>query len=137
MKKLSLLIFFMVFGLITVYSQGAPENVNTIIITISDSNTVKAKIVSVLEDRGYTVNSAKTAKVINTAAKTLKNGTRVAYSIQIKGTEVFITGALPVAGQAGTKIANKGNKGTPMMNGWEEMNKIAKEIGGSIKYELK
>jgi hypothetical protein len=137
MKNLSVFIFFMIFGIIKGYSQGIPENANTIIVTVADSNTVKEKIVSVLEKRGYTINSGKTSKVTTTAPMTLKNGTRVTYSISYKGAEVFLTGSLPVAGQAGTKIAYKGNKGTPMMNGWEEMNKIAKEFGGSVKYELK
>jgi len=137
MKNLSLLLFFFLFGIMVGYSQGIPENANTITVTVADSNTVKEKVVNVLEKRGYTVNSGKTAKVTTTAPMTLKNGTRVAYSVSYKGTEVLITGALPVAGQSGTKIAYKGNKGTPMMNGWEEMTKIAKELGGSVKYELK
>jgi hypothetical protein len=137
MKNLLVLLFMMAFGTITGYTQDVPEKANTVIVKVSDSITIREKIVSLLESKGYSVNSAKTAKVITTAPRTLKNGTRVVYSFNVKGPEVFVTGSLPVAGQPGTQIAYKGNKGTPMMNGWEEMTKIAKELKGTIKYEVK
>lgn len=137
MKHLFSLLFLFLFSILTGYSQDVPEKANTIIVTVSDSLTIKEKIESILEGKGYTVNQGKSSTLITTAPRTLKNGTRVSFKFEVKGSEVFITGFLPVAGQSGTQISYQGNKGTPMMNGWEEMTKIAKELKSPLKYDKK
>ena len=118
-------------------AQQVPEKSNAIIITMSDSIGLKEKVLKVLADKDYTVNSGKTAKFIATAPKTLKNGTRVSYNFQFNGATIIMTGGLPVAGQSTQKIVYQGKKGTPVMNGWEEMDKIAKTFGGKLSYETK
>lgn len=133
MKKLILFICLLCMSLIG-YAQ-APEKATTIVVSMSDSIGLREKVLKVIADRGYTVSSAKTAAIISTAGKTLKNDARVAYYFQIKGKEIFITGKLPVAGQANFPIANQGKKGTPSAYGWEEMEKIAKVFAGGIRYE--
>lgn len=136
MKKLILLLFVVASFITKVYAQ-VPEKSNTIVITLADSNGVKEKILKVLADKDYTVSSGKTAPTIITAPKTLKNGARVYFNFQIKGNEIIMTGKLPVAGQSTMSISYQGKKGTPVMNGWEEMDKIAKIFGGKVRYEIK
>ncbi len=134
MKNL-LLVFLLAFTTVTVYAQ-VPEKAKTIIITLPDSNTVADKVTKVLTSRDYTVQAAgKTPSVITTAAKTLKTNARVIYTAQIKGADVLLTGRMVVAGQSSMIIEYKGAKGTPIMTGWEEMEKIAKALGGKVKYE--
>jgi hypothetical protein len=118
-------------------AQSIPEKANTIVITLPDSNQVVAKIIKAFESKDYTTSKGKNPMLISTAQRTLKNGTRVAYMAEAKGKEIILTGKLPVAGQPGTSITYQGKKGTPMMNGWEEMEKIAKAFGGTVRYETR
>jgi hypothetical protein len=136
MKKLILLLFVVASFITKGYSQ-VPEKSNTIVITLADSNGVKEKILKVLADKDYTVSSGKTSPTIITAPKTLKNGARVYYNFQIKGAEIILTGKLPVAGQSTMSISYQGKKGTPVMNGWEEMDKIAKAFAAKVRYEIR
>ncbi len=133
MRNLLLLIAFVMISTAG-YSQSVPLKSNAIVITLSDSNTVSEKISKVLEGKDYTVNTGKNNTLI-TAPKTLKNGARVSYSFQSKGADVILTGKIVVAGQSNMIIEYTDKKGTPIMNGWEEMDKIAKALGGKIKYE--
>jgi hypothetical protein len=135
MKNL-LLLFLLAFANVLAYAQGVPEKAKTIIITMPDSNMVSEKVIKVLTGRDYTIpNAGKTSSVITTAPKTLKNNTRVVYNAQIKGAEIALTGKMVVAGQSSMTIEYKGAKGSPIMSGWEEMDKIAKALGGKVKYE--
>ena len=133
MKKL--LVLISLFASITMSFAQAPEKATTVIVTMTDSVGLREKITKVLTDRGYTISSGKTATIITTAPRTLKNDARVAYFLEIKGKEIFITGKLPIAGQSAFPIANQGKKGTPILNGWEEMEKIAKAFGVAIRYQ--
>lgn len=135
MKNVILPILLFVLGLSATVAQNVPEKAGSIVITMPDSSGLKEKITKVIADKDYTVASGKSAAIITTAAKTLKNGTRVLYNFQMKGADIILTGALPVAGQSAMKIAYQGKKGTAIMNGWEEMEKIAKAFGGSISYK--
>jgi hypothetical protein len=137
MKKKILILFFIMFSIIRIHAQTIPEKANTIIITMPDSAAAREKVLKVLADRGYTASPGKTSSVISSPPKTLKNGARVGYNFQMKGKEIILTGTLPVAGQPNMNISYNGNKGTPIMNGWEEMDKIAKALGGKVKYEKK
>ena len=137
MKKLILLFVISTFALTLGYAQQVPEKSTTIVSTQADSIGLKEKVLKVLADKGYTLLSTKNPQVISTAAKTLKGGARVQYNIQIKCADIFISGKIPVSGQAGAVISYQGKKGTPIMDGWEEMDKIAKALGGKIRYELK
>jgi hypothetical protein len=136
MKKLLLLLIVTFVG-ISVYAQ-IPEKANTITITLPDSNNVNEKILKVLNSKDYTLKSGeKNATVINTAPKTLKNNTRVSLNIQVKGTDLILTGMILIATEGSKRIEYKGTKGTPIMSAWEEMDKVAKAFGGKMKYEVK
>jgi len=135
MKKLVIPILLALYTFTYSIAQNTPDKASSIIITMPDSNGLKAKITKVIADKDYTVGPGKVASIINTAAKTLKNGTRVAFVFQMTGADIILTGTLPVAGQASMKITNQGKKGTPIYNGWEEMEKIAKAFGGTVSYK--
>lgn len=133
MKNLFLLIAFV---FTTVLAYGQDEKSNTIVVTLADSNKVSDKVVKALSGRDYTATVNKNSTV-TTAARTLKNGARVGYTATIKGNEVALTGKILVAGQTNMVIENKGKKDSPIMNGWEEMEKIAKALGGKVSYVTK
>jgi hypothetical protein len=137
MKKLILLLNILIFSTGLGYAQQIAEKSNAIITTQPDSIGLREKVLKVLADKDYTVSSGKTAAIITTAVKTLKNGTRVTYSFQTKGADIIITGKISVAAQGAMIISYQGKKGTPIMNGWEEMDKIARAFGGKIRYEQK
>ena len=137
MKKL-LLLFFLTFSATLLFGQDIPEKANTIVVTFADSSNLQEKISKVFTEKDYKVKTtSKTAKKIVTGPKTLKGDTRVALAADIKGAEVFLTGSIVVAAQSGMKVEYKGKKGTPIMNAWEEMDKVAKALGGKITYEVK
>ena len=137
MKHLLLLILTVFIGT-WAYSQGIPEKANTIIITLPDSNQVQEKVLKALSDRDFPVTKpAKGATRITPGVKTVKNNTRVGLTADIKGAEVILTGKIIITGQGNLNIEYKGSKGTPIMNAWEEMDKVAKALGGKIKYEVK
>lgn len=137
MKKLLFLLLMTFFTTIG-YAQEVPDKANTIIITLTDSVTAADKVKKAFTSRDYAIAAAgKDATIINTVAKTLKGGARVGYTAQLKGKDVILTGRILVAGQSSMLILYGGKKGTPFMDGWEEMDKIAKSIGGKIKYEKK
>ncbi len=131
MKNL-LLLFLFVFATTLSYAQDVPAKSNTIVITLADSNGVSDKVIKALKGRDYTVNTSKNPNSLSTAARTLKNDTRVLFLVLIKGNEIALSGKLPVAGQSNMPIEYKGSKGSPSMNGWDEMEKIAKMEKSSI-----
>ena len=135
MKKL-LLLSIVAFTTVLGYAQG-PEKANAIIITMPDSNTISDKVLKILTSKDYTINKGKNASIITTAPKTLKSNTRVVLNAQLKGVDIILTGKVVIAAQGSMTVDNKGTKGTPIMNAWEEMDKIAKAFGGKVKYELK
>lgn len=137
MRNLVLLFAFIVFTNVLGNAQNIPAKSNAIVVTFPDSNKVSDKIVKVLTGKEYTINQGKNPSNITTAAKTLKSNTRVVWNAQLKGAEVVLTGKIVVAGQGSMTIEYKGTKGTPMMNAWEEMDKIAKAFGGKMSYEIK
>jgi hypothetical protein len=137
MKKTLLLALFCLIG-IAGFSQGIPEKANTIIITYPDSNRVYDKVMSVLTEKEYIVKGNKSTTKIITSPKTLKGGkTRVSLVVEIKGAEVWLSGNIVVAAQDNLKIEYKGNRGTPIMDAWEEMDKVGKALGRKLKYEVK
>lgn len=135
MKNL-LLLFVITFISSMGYTQGIPEKANTITITLADSNAVKEKVLKVFSGKDYPI-AKNSSSSISTGAKTLKNNTRVLFNAQLQGAEVILTGSISIAGQGGMPIVNKGVKGSNSMIAWEEMTKIAKALGGSVKYEVK
>ena len=136
MKNL-LLLFILTLVYATGYTQDIPAKANTITITLPDSNTVNEKLSKILTSKDYQVKTDKASSEISTAPKTLKNNTRVTLNAKIKGPEVVLTGRIVIAAQGSMPIEYKGNKGTPIMIAWEEMDKIAKALGGKVKYEVK
>lgn len=116
-------------------AQGIQDMANTIIITLNDSTTARDKVLKTFSSQGYTVkNPNKVTKTVSTDPKTLKSKTRVGFNGEIKGAEVILTGKILFAGQEGIIIQHKGEKGTHALNAWQEMEKLAKAMGGTISY---
>ncbi|GAL85839.1 hypothetical protein MYP_3068 [Sporocytophaga myxococcoides] len=137
MKKIILLMFFCLLGTLG-FSQAIPEKANTIVITLPDSNGVLDKVKEVFLEKDYTLKAGKGTSKVVTNPKTLKGGkTRVNLIAEIKGAEVWLSGNISIAAQDGMKIEYKGNKGTPIMDAWEELEKVAKAFGKKMKYEVK
>jgi hypothetical protein len=137
MKKL-LLVFLLGLLSASIFGQAAPENSNTIILSASDSVQAKTTILKVLESRGYKIKvNPKTPNTITTVPKTLKENTRLSVTATIEGPEVILSGNLSIAGQSGMRVENKGKKGTPILTAWDEMEKIAKAMGGPAKFEIR
>jgi hypothetical protein len=137
MKKIILLMFFALIGTLG-FSQAIPEKANTIVITLPDSNGVNDKVKEIFLEKDYTIRGGKATSKVATNPKTLKGGkTRVSLVAEIKGAEVWLSGNISVAAQDGMRIEYKGNKGTPIMDAWEEMEKVAKAFGKKLKYEVK
>ena len=118
-------------------AQEAPAKANTIILTIADTSHIREKIIKVFTDKGYAIQKkVKNPNTIITEAKTLKNS-RVSLQAEVKESEVIITGNIVVVAQGNMRIENKGNKGTMILNAWEEMDKVAKAFGVKLKYEVR
>jgi hypothetical protein len=132
-----LLLFILTFVYTSGNAQGVPEKANTIIITLADTNTINEKILKVLTGKDYPVKSNKASSSILAGPKTLKNNTRVSLNAQIKGAEIILTGKILIATEGSKVIEYKGAKGTPIMAAWEEMDKVAKALGGKVRYEVK
>ncbi len=136
MKNLLLIAFF---GLCQNYSiaQEAPAKANTIIFSLADTIHIHDKIIKVFIDKGYTIQKkVKNPNTILTEAKTLKNS-RISLQAEIKDSEVILTGNIVVVAQGNMRIENKGEKGTVILNAWEEMVKVAKAFGINFKYETR
>ncbi len=133
------LITTLLLGLIFHFShaQEAPEKANTVIISYTDSAGALSKVQKVLEDKGYTIKKSSKPTIITTEAKTLKNNSRISLAAESKGKDVLLTGNIVVVAQGNMRIENKGKKGTPLANAWEELDKVAKSLGGKISYEIK
>jgi hypothetical protein len=137
MKKL-LLILLLTFAAKFGYAQNIFPKSNTIIITTSDSTDLSEKILRILLKNNYIVKDlSKTSKDITTEIKLIKNDTRISLNAKIKGAEIFLTGKVAIPTQGNRPIEYKGNKGTPIMNAWDEMEKMAKAFGGKLKYETR
>lgn len=137
MKNL-LSLFFLTFLASLTYAQEIPAKANTIVIRLSDSSNVQEKVITTLSSRDFEVkNPGKNPSLVTTDPKTLKNKARISLSAQIDGAEIVLKGTILIAGQGNLPIEYKGNKGTPSMVSWEEMDKVAKALGGQIRYEVK
>ena len=133
------LLFIVLISLLGTYTfaQEIPAKANTIVISLPDSSNMQKKIIKVFSDKGYAVrNAEKPAAAISTEAKTLKNS-RVSLHADIKGKDIILTGNIVVVAQGNMRIENKGNKGTPILTAFEEMDKVAKAFGGKTSYEIR
>ena len=131
-----LLIACLFFLTINLYAQQVPEKANTLLITFGDSSNLATKVIKAYEQNDYLVKNPKKSTVrIASDPKTLKANTRVALLGDIKGTVVSLTARLVYTGQDAVKVEFNGKKGTPVMMAWEEMEKVAKSLGGKISYE--
>jgi hypothetical protein len=119
-------------------------------IIITDSLTQQdyfKKITELLFESGYGVlNSDKEIGTITTGEKAFKNGT-VKLNILIKDYRVVLRGDWKdnisielygvTAEQSWAVITHKGMKNSPYLNAWNEMNKIAVQIGSKREYLVK
>lgn len=137
MKKIYLIAcsFFVTFNL---YAQQIPEKANTLFVTFADSSNLSSKIIKAFEQNDYTVKNLKKSLIhISSEPKTLKSNTRVALTSDVKGNVVGLSARLVYTGQDAVKVEYNGKKGTPIMMAWEEMEKVAKSLGGVVTYERK
>lgn len=124
------------FFTINLYAQQVPEKANTFVITFADSTNLATKVTKAFEQNEYPVKNPKKSTVrIASDPKTLKTNTRVALLGEIKGTVVSLTARLVYTGQDAVKVEFNEKKGTPVMMAWEEMEKVAKSLGGKVSYE--
>jgi hypothetical protein len=137
MKK-QLLVLLIIFTGTLGYAQNIFPKSNTIVITTSDSTDLSEKILRILMKNNYIVKDLnKTSKDITTEIKLVKGDTKVSLNTKIKGAEIILTGKVNIPTQGNRPIEYKGNKGTPIMNAWDEMEKMAKAFGGKLKYETR
>lgn len=119
-------------------AQQIPEKANTLLIIFADSTNLSAKVITALEKNDYAVKNLKKSLVhISSEPKTLKSNTRVALTADLNGKVISLTGRLVYTGQEPVKVEYNGKKGTPVMMAWEEMQKVAKTLGGVVSYERK
>jgi hypothetical protein len=137
MKKQLFVLLILLTGTLG-YAQNIFPKSNTIIITTSDSTDLSEKILRILIKNNYIVKDLnKASKDITTEIKLIKNDTKLSLNAKIKGAEIILTGKVAIPTQGNRPIEYKGNKGTPIMNAWDEMEKMAKAFGGKLKYETR
>ena len=134
-----------------VHAHEAPQKKdNTIIIQTSDSYEIALRnMVAILTDRGFGMQTVdKELGVITTTSKGIR-GSEVALIVQVRNgetTTVHIRGGLDgssmtiygVTEDAKYNVEYRGLKGSSLMRGWEEMDKVAREYpGASITYAMK
>lgn len=133
-QKIKLILFFLCLQT-WAHAQGIQDMANTIIITLKDSTTAREKVLKTFAAKEYNVKSpGKVTKNLAADPKTLKSKTRIALNAEIKGVDVYLTGKIVFTGQEGITIQHKGEKGTHALYAWEEMDKVAKAIGGAVSY---
>jgi len=123
---------------------------NTIILeTPDDYATALRKMVNILSDEGYGLQTVdKDLGILTTTAKGYKGGTML-LNIQVRegdSTQVIIRGMWDglnlemwgVSTDSKYNIEYKGMKGGPKMIAWDEMNKVASSYkGATISYATK
>ena len=123
---------------INLIAQSIPEKANTMLVTFSDSNNLSTKLVTAFEKNNYIVKNLKKSRVhITSEPKSLKANTRVAMTADLSGYVIALSARLVYTGQDPVKVEYNGKKGTPVLIGWEEMEKVAKSLEGVITYERK
>lgn len=137
MKQIYLLACSFLLAL-NLFAQQIPEKANTLFITFADSSNLSTKVIAALEKNDYAVKNLKKSHVhIVTEPKTLKSNTRVAIAADLNGFVISLSARLVYTGQEPVKVEYNGKKGTPAMLAWEEMQQVAKSLGGTISYERK
>lgn len=121
------------------YAPGSrPEKRNNTIVlaTSDDPATAMRKLVAILSDQGYGVQTVdKDLGILTTTSKGFVHGT-LALNINVRSdstTFIVLRGTVDspeisfVGGLTGTafNIEYRGMKGSPLMNAWGEMNKVA------------
>lgn len=122
------------------YAPGSrPEKRNNTIIieTTDDPQAAMRKIVSILSDQGYGIQTVdKDLGILTTTNKGFVHGT-MTLNLSIRPdsvTRIVIRGTVDspefsvIGGLTGTafNLEYRGMKGSPMMNAWEDMEKVAK-----------
>lgn len=119
-------------------AQEIPEKANTVLLTFNDSTNLSVKLTKALEQNDYLVKNVKKSRVhISSEPKTLKSNARVAIIGDISGYVISLSAKMVYTGQEAVKVEHNGKKGTPVMMAWEEMEKVAKSLGGKVSYERK
>lgn len=135
-----------VFNLILISAFGQQKNDKVITVTLSDSALFN-RVALVLIERGHTLKQKdKELGFISTDQKNVNNSLML-LKVIIKDTTATITGSLfndiyarmitktgPEDFRNYTEIKNIGMKGSGARDCWNEMDAVAKAIGGSITY---
>jgi hypothetical protein len=144
--KATLIFILAVAPLLTTIGQEIPKKANTIIISTSLSkDQLYGRITEILFENGYGIlNSDKSIATITTTNKPIKAGA-VKLNFLIKDSKVSVRGDLygisieinGVTDNGPSIVDFRGMKGSPALNAWNEMQKIADLIPGTKVYLIK
>jgi hypothetical protein len=110
-----------------------------IIVTASDSVNLVNRLSLALYEKGYSLEQKDEGLgFISTSEKQMeKFALKMKLKVLIKGSVITITGeagtvmdGIPIS----TAITFNGSKRSPMMDGWKEMESIAKQFGNNVSY---
>jgi len=138
MKKLVFLLFMMSEFLL---SAQIPKNANMIIITGDESQQAYLKQINdLLFENGYGIFSSDPAQgTITTTEKSYKRG-NIKFMFLVKEKKISIRGQYNTGVNSPSEwydVANKGMKGSPALEAWNVMTKIADAVPGEKEYLVK
>jgi len=120
----------------TVPAKGA----NTIAVVLPDSGIVAwKKTAQVLTMRGYSLKATdKDLLTLSTESKSTGRAGEVVIRATVIGRTVMLGGNFTTAilNGSGTRITYRGMQGSPFMVAWDELQEVAKALGGALTYKI-
>jgi len=114
------------------------KGANTIIVALPDSGLVAwEKTAAALTANGYTVKSSdKRLLTLSTESKPTPQAGDVAVAAIVQGSKVLLTGTTG-SSAAPAIIEYRGKKSGPALLPWEQLETVAKSLGGTTEYTRK
>ena len=120
----------------TVPAKGA----NTVAVMLPDSGIVAwKKTAQVLTMRGYGMKATdKDLLTLSTDSKPAGRAGEVVIRATVIGRTVMLGGNFNtgIINTSGSRITYRGMQGSPFMIAWEELNDVAKALGGTLTYKI-
>ena len=120
----------------TVPAKGA----NTIAVMLPDSGIVAwKKTAQMLTMRGYGLKATdKDLLTLSTDGKPAGRAGEVVIRATVIGRTVMLGGNFNtgIINTSGSRITYRGMQGSPFMSAWEELNDVAKALGGTLTYKI-
>ena len=144
MRRLSILIITLSLCL-NIFGQDIPKRANTIMVEAADTITMTS-ITKLLVEHGYGIqHSDKDAGVITTTSRSVKRAGETKLIISLNNNKATVRGTYHstsiaignVIDDSWQTIDYRGLKGSPSMEAWNEMFKIANAIGGRLTFEVR